>query len=74
LVASTGRAHGAQASVFTQQVKENKEETTALAEQAARWVQLLVNALDEVKTDAAALERMRPNVQLMFEWVDCWIT
>jgi hypothetical protein len=33
-----------------------------------------VNALDEVKTDAAALERMRPNVQLMFECVDCRIT
>jgi hypothetical protein len=34
---------------------------------------VLVNALNEAKTDTTALERMRPNVQQMFECVGQWM-
>jgi hypothetical protein len=55
-------------------VKENKEGTAKLAEQAAHWVQALVNALDEAKADSATLARMRPKVQQILECVSCWMT
>jgi hypothetical protein len=50
-------------------VKTNKEQTKELAEQAARWTQTLVNALDKVKTDTAELEHLRPNVTPIRECV-----
>jgi hypothetical protein len=52
-----------------QGVKTNKEQTKELAEQAARWTQTLVNALDKVKTDTAELEHLHPNVTPMRECV-----
>jgi hypothetical protein len=50
-------------------VKTNKEQSKELAEQAARWTQSLVNALDEVKTDTTELERMRTDVNPIRECV-----
>jgi hypothetical protein len=52
-----------------QSVKTNKEQSRELAEQAARWTQALVNALNDVKTDATELERMRPDVTPIRECV-----
>jgi hypothetical protein len=52
-----------------QSVKANKEQTKELAEQDARWTQILVNALDKVNTDTAALEHLRPDVPQIRESV-----
>jgi hypothetical protein len=54
---------------WIQGAKTNKEQSKELAEQAARWTQALVNALNDVKTDATELERMRPDVTPMRECV-----
>jgi hypothetical protein len=43
-------------------VKTNKEQTKELAEKAARWTEALVNALVDIQTDTAKLERMQPKV------------
>jgi inorganic triphosphatase YgiF len=50
-------------------VGTNKVQTKELAEQAARWTQALVNALDNAKTDAAELQHMRPDVAPISECV-----
>jgi hypothetical protein len=45
-----------------QGVKNNKQEAHKLAEQAAQWTEDLARAVEHIKTDNAALERLRPDV------------
>jgi hypothetical protein len=53
-----------------QGVKTNKERTKELVEQAARWTQTLVNALDKPKTDGPAeLVHLHPDVTPIRECV-----
>jgi hypothetical protein len=49
-------------------VKTNKEQTKALAEQATRWLQTLVNSLDDAKADRSEMERMEPYTNQMFQY------
>jgi hypothetical protein len=50
-------------------VKSNKQQTTALAEQATRWLQTLVNSLNDAKADRSEMERMEPYTNQMFQYV-----
>jgi hypothetical protein len=49
-------------------VKSNKEQTKALAEQATRWLQTLVNALNDAKANRSEMERMEPYTDQMFQY------
>jgi hypothetical protein len=54
---------------WMQDVKTNKEEAQKLAQQAAQWTEELAHAINDVKTDTAELERLRPDVTPIRECV-----
>jgi hypothetical protein len=49
-------------------VKTNKEQTKALAEEATRWLQTLVNSLNDAKADRSEMARMEPYTNQMFQY------
>jgi hypothetical protein len=52
-----------------QEVRTNKSQTKELAEDATRWLQTLVNSLNDAKSDRAELTRMAPYTDEMFRCV-----
>jgi hypothetical protein len=54
-------------------VKSNKTQTTELAVQAARWLNTVINALDESKLKAnhSELAGLRPNMEEILKCADC---
>jgi hypothetical protein len=52
-----------------QDVRTNKAQTKELAEDATRWLQTLVNSLNDAKADHAELTRMMPYTDEMFRCV-----
>jgi hypothetical protein len=44
-------------------VRKNKQATIDLAEQAARWVEVIVNAVQEVQNDLPKLQSLEASVK-----------
>jgi hypothetical protein len=54
-----------------QGVRSNKEQTKELADQAARWMNTVVEVLNklELKANHAKLEGLRPNMEEILKYV-----
>jgi hypothetical protein len=53
-----------------QKVKENKEQTKELADEANRWLEVLVKALGEPEVDASEFERLLPAMNEISSYIN----